>query len=429
MIPGTAIPTSRPQVDDTLTPARASQKVSDSLSDFQPGQRLVATIQSQLANGTYRAMIAQRDVTLALPFSAKAGDQFKLEVVDTRGRVAFALAEDAPPAEGKTQQPASTTTTLSQAGRVIGTLFAKPTPGAPPGSTAEPAPTPLNRGQPLAPPPTENGAQLAPALQKAVTQSGLFFEAHLAAWLAGKHAKAALMQEPLALLPRPATADAAGRGGEAAVRGGSGGAGGPPVAAGTGHGGAPAASSTAATSSPSAAVAMTASAPQNTASRGLQAPPPAALPGAAAPAGDASTARGATAAPLFNLPTEAAPVVHQQLNALATNVYAFQAQAWIDQRVSWEIVDPEGHQGGAEEGPAKTWRSRLSLTMPALGTVEAMVYLRGDRLDIRFEVPRQDTRQTLQDARPALTARLTDLNLRLESLRIDAPAADEPADA
>ena len=58
-----------------------------------------------------------------------------------------------------------------------------------------------------------------------------------------------------------------------------------------------------------------------------------------------------------------------------------------------------------------------------------MVYLRGDRLDIRFEAPRPDTRQTLDDARLALSSRLADLNLRLESLRIDAPAADEPANA
>jgi hypothetical protein len=425
MIPGTAIPTSRPQVDDTLTPARASQKVSDSLSDFQPGQRLVATIQSQLANGTYRAVIAQRDVTLALPFSAKAGDQFKLEVVDTRGRVAFALAEDAPAAEGRPQQPASTTTTLSQAGRIIGTLFARPAPGAPPGNAAEPAPTPLNRGQPLAPPPTENGAQLAPALQKAVTQSGLFFEAHLAAWLAGKHPKAALMQEPLALLPRPLPTDITGRGGDGAARSSS--AGGPPP-----PGSAPSGGTSAAGSPPSTppAAAAAASAAQAAAGRGLPTPQSTApLPGNAPPSGDASIARGAATAPLFNLPADAAPMVHQQLNALATHVYAFQAQAWIDQRVSWELVDPEGRQGGAEDGPAKVWRSRLTLTMPSLGAVEAMVCLRGDRLDIRFEVPRQDTRQTLNDARLALSNRLADLNLRVESLRIDAPAADEPASA
>ena len=422
MIPGTAIPTTRPQVDDTLTPARSSQKVSDSLSDFQPGQRLVATIQSQLANGTYRAMIAQRDVTLALPFAAKAGDQLKLEVVDTRGRVAFALADDAPAADGKGQQPASTTTTLSQAGRVIGTLFAKPTL---PGASAEPAPAALNRGQPLAPPPAENGAQLAPALQKAVAQSGLFFEAHLAAWIAGKHPKAALMQEPLALLPRPAAGDSGARGGEAAGRSSSGAAsppapGSPPSAG---------ASTPAPASSPAAAAANLAA--QAAAGRSLPTPQVAGTVagGGAPPTGDASLARGAAAAPLFNLPADAAPMVHQQLNALATNVYAFQAQAWVDQRLSWEVVDPEGHQGGAEDGPAKVWRSRLSLTMPALGAVEAMVYLRGDRLDIRFEAPRPDTRQTLDDARLGLSSRLADLNLRLESLRIDAPAADEPANA
>lgn len=426
MIPGTAIPTSRPQVDDTLTPTRASQKVSDSLSDFQPGQRLVATIQSQLANGTYRAIIAQRDVTLALPFAAKAGDQFKLEVVDTRGRVAFALAEDAPAADGKTAPQASTTTTLSQAGRVIGTLFAKPMPGAPSGASAEPAPAPLNRGQPLAPPPDDNGGQLAPALQKAVAQSGLFFESHLAAWAGGKLAKAALMQEPQALLPRSPSPDGALRTGEALPRSvTSPGTLLPPgnTAATNGN---PAASG-----APAAAPGASAAAAQAGANRAAAAPTAInSQPGAALPlSGDAVRSGGAAPASSFNLPSEAAPVVHQQLNALATNVYAFQAQAWIDQRVSWEVVDPEGQAGGGDDGPAKIWRSRLALTMPSLGVVEAMVYLRGDRLDIRFEIPRAETRQTLDAARPALQARLADLHLRLESLRIDAPAADGTAPA
>ena len=41
----------------------------------------MAEIQAMLPNGSYRAVVAQREITLALPFSAKSGDSLELEVV------------------------------------------------------------------------------------------------------------------------------------------------------------------------------------------------------------------------------------------------------------------------------------------------------------------------------------------------------------
>lgn len=422
MIPGTAIPFTRLSVDDTLQPAGTTHKLTDALSDFQPGQRLVATIQSQLANGTYRAIVAQRDVTLALPFAAKAGDQLKLEVVDTRGRITFALAKDAPAAAPAPN--ASAPTTLSQAGQIIGTLFAKPT-----GAQGEAAPVPLNRGQPLAPPPEENGAQLAPQLQKAVAQSGVFFEAHLAAWVAGRLGKSELLREPLANLPRPTDgrADGGARAPAAATMANSGApttgqpssipAGTPAAqAAGT----APANAGTAATNAGTAAATPGAARTATGGSAG------AVLPGSLATVGASSEAAGRGAMPPLNLSPEAATMVHQQLNALATNVYAWQGLPWQNQRLEWEIVDADGRPRGADDQEARQWQTRLALTLPALGEIEALIQLDGKNFQVSFRAPRADTRAALGGALDSLRGHFSALGLTLAQVAIDAPETGTP---
>ena len=58
-------------------PVAAAQKIADVLSNLVPGQRVLAEIQALLPNGNYRAIVAQREITLALPFSAKAGDTLR----------------------------------------------------------------------------------------------------------------------------------------------------------------------------------------------------------------------------------------------------------------------------------------------------------------------------------------------------------------
>ncbi len=59
-------------------PVAQAAKIADVLSNLVPGQRILAEIQALLPNGTYRAVVAQRDVTLALPFSAKPGYTLEL---------------------------------------------------------------------------------------------------------------------------------------------------------------------------------------------------------------------------------------------------------------------------------------------------------------------------------------------------------------
>ncbi|HET7776733.1 MAG TPA: flagellar hook-length control protein FliK, partial [Azospira sp.] len=126
--------------DTAIQQVAPSQAVTDLLAELVPGQRIMAEIQAALPNGTYRALINQREVTLALPFSAKSGDALEMEVVDNNGRMALAVM-----ARGAEQATAegSAPTSLSRAGQLIATLLTEA-----PASPKERA-TPLNGNQPL----------------------------------------------------------------------------------------------------------------------------------------------------------------------------------------------------------------------------------------------------------------------------------------
>ncbi|MDP3438788.1 MAG: flagellar hook-length control protein FliK, partial [Azonexus sp.] len=104
-------------------PVAPAQKIADVLSNLVPGQRVLAEIQALLPNGTYRAIVAQRDVTLALPFSAKAGDTLELEVSENDGKVTLAFVANRSSGEQAGKLATSAATTLSQTGKLITDLL------------------------------------------------------------------------------------------------------------------------------------------------------------------------------------------------------------------------------------------------------------------------------------------------------------------
>ncbi|MDR2365965.1 MAG: hypothetical protein LBD68_08980, partial [Zoogloeaceae bacterium] len=181
--------------DALLTqPAQSGQKLSDALREFAPGQRLTAIIQTLLPNGLYRASVAQRDVTLSLPFAANAGEALELEVVEQNGKLTLAAAtnrEAGAAAEGEGKN-ASVATRLTVAGRLISELLgALDKEGG-----KRPQPAPLNNAQPVVNRFPDRAADLAPALKAALVKSGMFYEAHQAQWAAGKASLSALLTEP-----------------------------------------------------------------------------------------------------------------------------------------------------------------------------------------------------------------------------------------
>lgn len=91
MIPADVASRQQVSADAALRPVAPSQEIADKLPGLVVGQKIMAEIQSLLPNGTYRALINQRSITLALPFSAKSGDALELQVTETDGKLALAV--------------------------------------------------------------------------------------------------------------------------------------------------------------------------------------------------------------------------------------------------------------------------------------------------------------------------------------------------
>lgn len=319
-----------PDLPQAPQPVQSAQQVSDVLSDLVPGQRILAEIQALLPNGTYRAVVGQRDITLALPFSAKSGDSLELEVTESDGKLNLAFVANR--GEAAAKAPANAVaTTLSQTGRLIGDILAGVDDH---GKKAPPAA--LNSNQPLLAAPPENGADLVPLLKEALSKSGMFYEAQQARWVAGKTNSEALFAQPQGKLS-PALQDGAAFPANAQTT---------------------SAAATHLTTDGSTAV--TANAVRDDS-----------LP--------TTVQKAHSETQNTAVPKEILPLVQQQLDALATQNYVWQGQAWPGQPLHWEIREEgEKREKGSEEEAAR-WQTRLQLTLPSLGGIEATIHLRSAR--------------------------------------------------
>jgi len=412
MLPTAPLPNTRLTVDDFPLPVRSTTQVLDALTEFAPGQKLIAQIQFQLANGAYRATIAQRDVTLALPFSAKAGDSLELEVVETDGRIAFAVSKQATKGEADDgAPPASASTVLSRTGQLIGKLMQD-------GDADQQRPAPLNAGEPILKAPPTTSKDVAPALQQAVARSGLFYESHQAAWIEGKLPEAALKQEPQALLTRYLQNNS----GNAAL----------PSPTGSSL---PSASGQPAVSTPSQASLPGTHIPAAPESPTGHDDGPALLnksvfsPADAAPANErlrdqsptpnADTTGAPPTRPPAGSPAALLPRFMRQLTGLAKTVFPFQGAIWPGQQIHWEIVDEDGSRNGQNNDDApRQWKTRMKLLLPSLGDIDATLQLDGNDIVIKMTAGETHAQTTLKSGIEGLRSRLEQAGLRLMSLDV-----------
>ncbi len=226
----------------------------------------------------------------------------------------------------------------------------------------QPSPTPatLAANQPLLAAPPASGAPLVPLLRQALGQSGMFYESHQAQWVLNKLDTATLQREPQGRVrPAPGTPGAAG----------------------------------------GAAASQAAGAER--AAAGI----PAAAEEAAAP----------RATPI---PERIVPLVHQQLDALATHHYVWHGQAWPGQDIEWIIEDPQDGGGGEAEAE-QSWDTSLRLTLPRLGGIEARLHLTPAGVALRLRVDDEAARAALDAGGPALASALEAANLQLTGLVVE----------
>lgn len=338
-------PRTQTPIPNQATPAIS--QLSAILSNTAVGQQFTAVIQQQLPNGTYRAMVGQREITLALPFSAKSGDSLELEVIENNGKMALALLNNKNAQEGKQ----SVATTLSRTGQFINELLQKD-------SNQMTKALPLNNAKPILQnlPPT--APEIAQNLKTALTTSGMFYESHQARWVEGKIPTALLRQEPQA----QQSAQNQSAANQAA-----------------------AANQTSQTAHSQNTFLM---ANQQTQSHEH----------------------------LLNIPREIAPIVQQQLDALATQQFLWQGQIWQGQEMQWEINEEGRNQ---KEVDTRQWHTRLKLQLPSLGNIDAQLRLNAQhQITLLIETPNNATAQTLALACDSLKSALSAAGLEVLNLNV-----------
>lgn len=280
-------------------------------------------------------------------------------------------------------------------------------------------------------------AALAAALEQTVGESGLFYESHLAQWLAGQRPPAALAGEAqnklvaaAAQLPldwasdadQAASANATGRPGMGAAPNG------PANAAPDGN--------AAARAMPSI---QTAQAARFVAGEVLASslsdlsgqPAHSNVHSAAAQlAGDGSSQNSQSMAAAVHPAT--VPLVRQQLDLLATGQFRWTGEAWPGAKLDWTI-EQEGDEwdrsgGGTASEDDQPWRTRLTLSLPTLGTVDADLTLTGTRLVARVQAsPAGAARLAMQGE--SFRQRLAAAGIELNGLTIREIGGGMPAGA
>ena len=371
MIPADVASRLQVSSDAALRPVAPTQEISDKLAGLVAGQKVMAEIQAMLPNGTYRAIINQRNVTLALPFSAKTGDSLELQVTESDGKLALAVVSQQN--SGGKSAPESVSATLSKTGQLISNLYSG-TQESKGQSTA----LPLNANQPIAAAPPESANDLVPLLKQAIAQSGMFYESHQAEWVEGRIPKTDLLQEPQGKHSSPAAFTAAS-----------------------------ASEQTARTVTANEILTNIRPASENTASTAADAAKPASLP------------PGQTIAPQLQ------SLVQQQLEALATQNFSWQGQIWPGQEMRWEIDENAARNAQEDDDTAPRWATRLRMTLPRLGEIDARIQLQGNQISLSMSAGTGETRDLMRASGTLLRGQLDDAGLTLTTMGVDAIQSEE----
>lgn len=416
-----------------------------------------------------RTAIAVDQVTALQPVAEATESNVQNATGQAIRHSALASGSNAVAGQGALLPGASTQESLSAAARAILAVM----------DGAEAEPVRGNASLLSAAPTAASAPAAAAALANAVGQSGLFYESHLAQWVAGARGLASLRQEPQAQVAVPGRPVAPGSASPGA-------AGSPPslqlAYAGSGAAADPArpsmppllpasqvlaealawqvlAEALASAGNPRVAHSHAAAEQalrQGTAttaaySRGTTAEPAAPRPSAATLATQAyqSTAEaGARLAALDSLasqsarasdggaqpasaeasrpPAPAGPAIHpategvvrQQLELLATQQFRFAGEAWPGVPIEWELLRAEADAAAADGEAARPWSSRLRLQLPNLGVVEAVLSLGPGGLDARVATPETDVAARFIAARPQLRSQLEAHGIAVQRLSV-----------
>lgn len=173
-----------------VTPVTAILDLQNSSAEFVQGQKYQALVEARLFNGDSRVLVEGKLLQMRLPENLLPGNKLELVFISNEPKLEFLALSDTS-SDGEVNN-----SSISTAGRFLGALMQDTLKQTPPNSSntstahSLSSPTPILTSTPI------NSTDLPGLLQKAIIQSGLFYESHQAQWISGEKTLENLQQEP-----------------------------------------------------------------------------------------------------------------------------------------------------------------------------------------------------------------------------------------
>lgn len=171
----------------SVTPVTAVLDSQNSSTEFEQGQRYQALIEARLVNGNSRILIADKLLQMRLPENFQPGNKLELVFISQEPKLKFLILNETR-SDGREND-----TSISATGRFLGALMQDTLKQASLGATTTQS---LTNATPILTGLSINSTELPSLLQKAIVQSGLFYESHQAQWVNGENTLENLQQEP-----------------------------------------------------------------------------------------------------------------------------------------------------------------------------------------------------------------------------------------
>lgn len=372
MLPRADIAGTRPVVlVEATAPANAlgsaRQESVDRLIRLTLGKEYQAQVLSRLSDGSFLVKVDDAIASMKLPAGSKAGDTLDLTLLATQPRPTFIL--------GKAE--AGATTSLSNAGRLIGNMLQL--------AQQDGMPAAIVGKTPLLATPGAGALQIATALQNAVAFSGLFYESHVAQWAAGTRPASALLLEPPAKQSNAAFTNPTTNGQSLSVDANGNDLGRLMSNVREWVGGERALSDLLRTT-------------------------------------QSKPADADSAAPLIAKQdvsgNEGVKLISLQLDTLEQRRIMWQGELFPGQPLEWEISDDTPEKNPDQAEPEKSWNSTVRFTLPSLGTVSATIRLTGDHVQVQVGTASEEIAATLRSNGKLLADALDSAGSKLDSLLV-----------
>lgn len=302
---------------------------------FLPGQQLKGEVLAALGAGRFSVLVAGQVLEFIMPKGIRRGDLINLFFITEEPHQTFLMARFGRPGDSQ----------VSSTGRWLSCFLGE-------ASAQLPAQATLSILRTLLAGPTADAALLGRMLQQGLSESGLFYESHLARWFGGEYSLDEILREPQGRLsPRLAQA-----GSQSGVPAG------------------------------------------DLVPGGIRSVSVESLEALFKKAGAVMGHEGIADHRIL-------PVVGEQLSTLQNGQLLFRGDLFPGQRLEWTVTERESgrNQSGGRE---RSWETSVTVTLPHLGPVTALLTLDGSAVAVKIRAEKGATVPLLEGGRARLAEQL-----------------------